>query len=71
MMRLSLPVLHVMYFHFCDIMTFLDDSLQSYISRFLKKMTENDQSNLELPALFREVSAILLVLTLAPGFHVS
>lgn len=34
-------------------------------------MTENDQSNLELPALFREVSAILLVLKLAPGFHVS
>lgn len=62
MMRLSLPVFHVMYFHFCDIMTFLDDSLQSYISRFFKKkMTENDQSNFELPALFPEVSAILLV----------
>lgn len=59
--EISLPVFYIMYFHFCGRMTFLDDSLQNYISHLKKKKTKNDQSNFELAALFPQVSAILLV----------
>lgn len=35
LMRLSFPVFYVMCFHFCGIITFLDDSLQNYIYHLL------------------------------------
>lgn len=54
-------MVHMMDFHFCDIITLLDDSLQNYIYHLFFEATANDQSNFELPALFPEGSEMRLV----------